>query len=141
MFLRNYWYVAAYDRDITQRPLGRMILGEPIVFYRLEDGTPVALEDRCAHRHLPLSMGTLVGDTLHGLYHGLRYDKPGTCLRVPGPDRVRGSRRARERQAMGRHRRVQLHAHAAERADREPLFVGAGAELRHRHPEEDRHAE
>ena len=41
----------------------RVILGEPIVFYRLEDGTPVALEDRCAHRHLPLSMGKLVGDT------------------------------------------------------------------------------
>ena len=46
MFLRNYWYVAASDREITRRPLGRIILGEPIVFYRLEDGTPVALEDR-----------------------------------------------------------------------------------------------
>ena len=88
MFLRNYWYVAAYDREITQRPLGRMILGEPVVFYRLEDGTPVALEDRCAHRHLPLSMGTLVGDTLQCLYHGLRYDKTGTCVRVPGQDTI-----------------------------------------------------
>jgi len=35
MFLRNYWYVAAYDHDIGRRPLGRIILGEPIVFYRL----------------------------------------------------------------------------------------------------------
>ena len=84
MFLRNYWYVAAYDREITRRPLGRIILGEPIVFYRLEDGTPVALEDRCAHRHLPLSMGKLVGDTLQCHYHGLRYDKTGACVRVPG---------------------------------------------------------
>jgi phenylpropionate dioxygenase-like ring-hydroxylating dioxygenase large terminal subunit len=80
MFLRNYWYVAAYDHEIGRRPLGRIILGEPIVFYRLEDGTPVALEDRCAHRHLPLSMGTLVGDTLQCHYHGLRYDKTGTCV-------------------------------------------------------------
>ncbi len=83
MFLRNYWYVAAYDHEIGRRPLGRIILGEPIVFYRLEDGTPVALEDRCAHRHLPLSMGTLVGDVLQCHYHGLRYDKTGTCVRVP----------------------------------------------------------
>jgi vanillate O-demethylase monooxygenase subunit len=64
MFLRNYWYVAGYDHEIGRRPFRRVIMGEPIVFYRLEDGTPVALQDRCAHRHLPLSMGKLVGDTL-----------------------------------------------------------------------------
>ena len=48
MFLRNYWYVAAYDHEIGRHPLGRIILGEPVVLYRLEDGTPVALEDRWA---------------------------------------------------------------------------------------------
>src|SRR2546430_17455598 len=95
MFLRNYWYVAAYDSEITRRPFGRTILGEPIVFYRLEDGTPVALEDRCAHRHLPLSMGTLVGDTLQCLYHGLRYDRTGTCVRVPGQDTIPRSARVK----------------------------------------------
>jgi hypothetical protein len=31
----------------------------PIVFFRIEDGTPVALEGRCIHRHLPLSMGKM----------------------------------------------------------------------------------
>ncbi|TMJ80989.1 MAG: Rieske 2Fe-2S domain-containing protein, partial [Alphaproteobacteria bacterium] len=36
----------------------------------------------------PLSMGTLVGDTLQCLYHGLRYDKTGTCVRVPGQDTI-----------------------------------------------------
>ena len=39
MFLRNYWYVAGYDREVGRQPLGRVILGEPIVLYRLEDGT------------------------------------------------------------------------------------------------------
>ena len=48
MFLRNYWYVAANDTDVQRKPFGRIILGEPIVFYRTEDGTPVAFEDRCA---------------------------------------------------------------------------------------------
>ena len=32
MFLRNFWYVAAYDHEIGREPLGRMILGEPVVF-------------------------------------------------------------------------------------------------------------
>ena len=95
MFLRNYWYVAATDTEVERKPLGRIILGEPIVFYRLEDGTPVALEDRCAHRHLPLSMGKLVGDTLQCHYHGLRYDKTGTCVRVPGQDMIPRSARVR----------------------------------------------
>ena len=64
MFLRNYWYVAAHDHEIERRPLGRIILGEPVVFYRLEDGTPVALEDRCAHQGVPLSQGRLEGGVL-----------------------------------------------------------------------------
>ncbi|MCC6776462.1 MAG: aromatic ring-hydroxylating dioxygenase subunit alpha [Hyphomicrobiales bacterium] len=88
MFLRNYWYVAAHDSEIARQPLGRVILGEPVVFFRQEDGTPVALEDRCAHRHLPLSMGKVVGDMLQCHYHGLRYDKTGACVRVPGQDMI-----------------------------------------------------
>jgi phenylpropionate dioxygenase-like ring-hydroxylating dioxygenase large terminal subunit len=88
MFLRNYWYVAASDSEVGRKPLRRTILGDPIVFFRLEDGTPVALEDRCAHRHLPLSMGKLVGDHLQCHYHGLRYDQTGRCVRIPGQEQI-----------------------------------------------------
>jgi phenylpropionate dioxygenase-like ring-hydroxylating dioxygenase large terminal subunit len=88
MFLRNFWYVAAYDHEIGRKPLGRTILGEPVVLFRKEDGTPVALEDRCVHRHLPLSMGKLVGDILQCHYHGLRYDASGACVKVPGQDTI-----------------------------------------------------
>jgi vanillate O-demethylase monooxygenase subunit len=59
-----------------------------VVIYRTPDGTPVALEDRCAHRHLPLSMGKLVGDRLQCHYHGLQFDKTGQCVRVPGQDLI-----------------------------------------------------
>ena len=104
MFLRNYWYVAAYDHEITRHPLGRVILGEPVVFYRLEDGTPVALEDRCAHRHLPLSMGKLVGDALQCHYHGLRYDKTGTCVRIPGQDMIPRSARVKSYPVVERYK-------------------------------------
>lgn len=88
MFLRNYWYVAASDSEVCRKPFRRTILGEPIVFFRLEDGTPVAFEDRCAHRHLPLSMGKLVGDHLQCHYHGLRFDQTGRCVRIPGQDQI-----------------------------------------------------
>ena len=88
MFLRNYWYVAAFDHEIGRKPLGRTILGEPVVFFRTETGVPVALEDRCAHRHLPLSMGKLVGDVLQCHYHGVRFGTDGRCVRIPGQEHI-----------------------------------------------------
>ncbi len=95
MFLRNHWYVAASASDIGRKPLGRIILGEPVVFFRGEDGKPVALEDRCPHRRLPLSMGKLVdGDILQCGYHGLRFDRTGACVRVPGQDMIPPTARA-----------------------------------------------
>ena len=95
MFLRNFWYVAASDHEVQKRPLGRTILGEPIVFFRTEDGTLAALEDRCAHRRLPLSMGKVTGDALQCRYHGLRYDRRGKCVRVPGQDLIPSSARVK----------------------------------------------
>ena len=83
MFLRNCWYVAAWDHEIEDRPLGRILLNEPVVLYRKSDGTPVALENRCCHRHAPLSLGTVVGDHLQCGYHGLVYDPTGACVNVP----------------------------------------------------------
>ena len=95
MFLRNYWYVAANDHEIGRKPLGRIILGEPVVLFRTEAGTAVALEDRCVHRHLPLSMGKCVGDRLQCHYHGLQYDETGACVKVPGQDMIPPNARVR----------------------------------------------
>ena len=63
MFVRNTWYVAAWDAEVTDKPLARTILGKEVVLYRTSGGQVVALEDRCPHRHLPLSQGFLEGDT------------------------------------------------------------------------------
>ena len=104
MFLRNFWYVAAYDHEVGRKPVGRMILGEPVVLFRRQDGTPVALEDRCVHRHLPLSMGKLVGDHLQCHYHGLRYDCSGQCVKVPGQDAVPPSARVKAYPVVERYR-------------------------------------
>lgn len=84
MFIRNCWYVAAWDTEIGRTPLPRRILGEDVVLYRTEDGAPVALEDRCCHRNLPLSHGRIEGDHLRCGYHGLMFDASGACIEVPG---------------------------------------------------------
>jgi vanillate O-demethylase monooxygenase subunit len=106
MFLRNYWYVAAAEEEVQDKPLGRTILGEPLVFARGEDGAVMAFEDRCAHRHLPLSMGKMVGNMLQCHYHGLRYDKTGKCVRVPGQDHIPMNARVKSFPVVERYRWV-----------------------------------
>ncbi len=88
MFLRNYWYVAAWSEDIGRAPTSRVMLGETIVLYRTGDGRAVALENRCPHRNLPLSEGKLIGDVVQCAYHGLQFGSDGVCVHVPGQDDV-----------------------------------------------------
>ena len=88
MFLKNCWYVAAPSHEMRRKLLARTLLGTPVVLFRRENGAPVALEDRCAHRFLPLSMGRLLGDEIECGYHGLVFNCQGTCLRVPGQKSV-----------------------------------------------------
>jgi phenylpropionate dioxygenase-like ring-hydroxylating dioxygenase large terminal subunit len=88
MFLRNCWYVAAGSGEVGRVPLGRLLLGEPVVLYRQEDGTAVALEDRCCHRRAPLHKGRLEGDALRCGYHGFVFGADGACVEIPGVERV-----------------------------------------------------
>lgn len=81
--IRNCWYVAATGAEITRKLFDRRILGHSIVFYRTEDGRPVALDNRCPHRSFPLSQGRLEGDNLVCGYHGITFDSCGTCVRIP----------------------------------------------------------
>jgi vanillate O-demethylase monooxygenase subunit len=89
--LRDHWYVAALGSELTTRPLSRQILGEHVALFRTEEGVPVALVDRCAHRGYPLSLGTVVKETLVCGYHGFTYDCDGVCIGVPGQVRVPSS--------------------------------------------------
>ncbi len=94
-FLRNAWYVAALSPEIGRTLQAVRLLGEAIVLYRTQDGAPVALEDACPHRKLPLSMGRIKGDAVECGYHGLTFDCAGACIdaatqaRIPPFARVR----------------------------------------------------
>lgn len=88
-FLRNAWYAACWASDLPAgEPLAKTILCNSVVLWRDAAGSPVALEDRCCHRHLPLSLGRVTGDTVQCGYHGLEFDAAGTCVKVPGQSRV-----------------------------------------------------
>ena len=88
MYVRNAWYVAAWDHELSRSMLRRIILDEPVVLFRTTEGKPVALEDRCCHRQAPLSMGKLVGNVVTCPYHGLQYDTTGRCIKVPSQEKI-----------------------------------------------------
>jgi phenylpropionate dioxygenase-like ring-hydroxylating dioxygenase large terminal subunit len=65
------------------KALGRRFAGEPIVLYRGKGGQVFALEDRCAHRQVPLHLGVVNGDDIKCHYHGWAYNGSGRCVDVP----------------------------------------------------------
>lgn len=82
-FVTEAWYVAAFASEVTRTPLARRLLGVPVVLLRRTDGGVMALEDRCAHRSMPLSLGAVDGDTIVCAYHGARFGCDGVCQQVP----------------------------------------------------------
>jgi phenylpropionate dioxygenase-like ring-hydroxylating dioxygenase large terminal subunit len=87
MYLSNFWYMSGWSQEIVAKPSRRLIMGQPIVLFRCKDGSVAALEDRCSHRHFPLSKGELHDDQLQCGYHGLKFDRRGVCVYAPGQDR------------------------------------------------------
>ncbi len=84
MYPKNAWYVACTPDEVQDKPLGRQICGEPLVFYRDANGQVVALEDFCPHRGAPLSLGFVREGTLVCGYHGLEMGCGGKTLGMPG---------------------------------------------------------
>lgn len=84
MSLRPHWFPLARSTDLGRKPLGRALLGAPVVLFRTAGGRPAALADRCPHRNAPLSAGWLSEGSVVCPYHGWRFDGAGACTAVPG---------------------------------------------------------
>jgi phenylpropionate dioxygenase-like ring-hydroxylating dioxygenase large terminal subunit len=87
---KNGWYVAAFCEEIGEALLSRWILNHPVVLYRKADGTAVAVEGRCPHRHFPLGESKRVGDAIQCGYHGITFGADGKCTFVPSQPAIPG---------------------------------------------------
>jgi phenylpropionate dioxygenase-like ring-hydroxylating dioxygenase large terminal subunit len=87
----DHWYPLAWSNEVKRgKTLGVTFAGDPIVLARAESGNVFALEDRCAHRQVPLHQGVVEGESIRCGYHGWTYDCSGKCVDVPylGRDRL-----------------------------------------------------
>jgi phenylpropionate dioxygenase-like ring-hydroxylating dioxygenase large terminal subunit len=87
-FPMNRWWVAGFSWELTDKPLARTFLNRPMVLFRTPEGGVAALEDRCCHKELPLSCGTVEERGLRCGYHGLLFNGAGTCIEIPGQERI-----------------------------------------------------
>jgi len=117
MWIKNCWQVIAFANEIGDRPLARTVCNEEIVLFRTTTGEAVALADRCPHRLAPLSLGRVAGDQIQCGYHGLCFDREGSCVRVPGQDQVPSRARVRKYPLVERHTFAWIWLGDAARAD------------------------
>jgi phenylpropionate dioxygenase-like ring-hydroxylating dioxygenase large terminal subunit len=115
-YLRNAWYVAAWSDGVPEGSLvARTVMQKPIVLYRMANGEVAAIEDRCAHRFAPLSMGKIVGgDRIQCPYHGLVFDATGACVHNPhGNKNIPSRARVKSYPAVEKHKAVWIWMGAA----------------------------
>ncbi|MCY0387802.1 aromatic ring-hydroxylating dioxygenase subunit alpha [Robbsia sp. Bb-Pol-6] len=102
----DHWYPLAWSRELKRGKTHAVrFAGDPIVLVRTGTGKVFALEDRCAHRQVPLHAGVVEGETIRCCYHGWTYDCAGKCIDVPylGRERLPNGVRAypcREEQGL-----------------------------------------
>lgn len=78
------WYPVAVSRSVPRgRTFATAFAGERIALFRGAGGAVHALEDRCAHRQVPLSMGVVEGDVLRCCYHAWAYRGNGRISQIP----------------------------------------------------------
>jgi renierapurpurin 18,18'-hydroxylase len=86
----NFWYPLAQSRDVKAGKAHAVsFAGEPIALIRPRQGEVYALENRCAHRQVPLDIGVVEADGIRCSYHGWTYDPSGKCISVPYLDACR----------------------------------------------------
>lgn len=82
--LDRRWFVVAQSRRLQTAPQAVTVLDRALVIARLHSGRAVAFDDRCPHRHFPLSSGRVTADGLQCGYHGWTFGADGRCTHVPG---------------------------------------------------------
>jgi phenylpropionate dioxygenase-like ring-hydroxylating dioxygenase large terminal subunit len=117
----NHWHPVLAAEQLRHAPVAVRLHGVDIVLFRTGGGQIGALEDRCPHRRMKLSLGRVVGDRLQCPYHGWTFD----CLgagQSPGTPRLHAE--ARRFDSLERHGVVWVKsAHSLPEFPRFPTFA------------------
>ena len=80
----DYWYAVEEVRRVEPGTVTEVVFWkQSIALYRSEDGSFHAIENRCLHRQIKLSLGEVEGCRLVCGYHGWAYDEDGQVADIP----------------------------------------------------------
>lgn len=79
----NFWYAAAWSKDLGDQPMRVRMLDHDFVLFRDSKGKANCLSDTCVHRGASLSAGKVKGDCVQCPYHGWQFDGEGQCKKIP----------------------------------------------------------
>jgi phenylpropionate dioxygenase-like ring-hydroxylating dioxygenase large terminal subunit len=77
------WYILCRTTALGRRPMAVQVAGRHWAVFRPVSGGVSAVEDRCLHRGMALSEGTVCGEHLQCPYHGWQYGGDGAVRLVP----------------------------------------------------------
>jgi phenylpropionate dioxygenase-like ring-hydroxylating dioxygenase large terminal subunit len=81
--IKNYWYLICPASEVKDQIISKTLQGQKLIIYRDKEGSLSALEDRCCHRNVQLSLGYLREGRIVCGYHGWEYDGDGKCVLIP----------------------------------------------------------
>lgn len=80
----DVWTPVAFSGQLrADRALRVSVAGTAVALFRDAQGAPAAVLDRCPHRGVALSLGTVTQGALQCPFHGWRFDHAGRCVHVP----------------------------------------------------------
>ena len=83
-FLKNYWYPLVLSSEVpADKPYSTLLLGDPLVIFRDNNGKAICLHDACPHQGLPLSLGKVKDGKIECAYHGWQFGASGECAKIP----------------------------------------------------------
>jgi phenylpropionate dioxygenase-like ring-hydroxylating dioxygenase large terminal subunit len=83
---REAWYIATASSQLGDAPFPAQVFEDRTVLLRGPDGGPFALQDRCPHRGVALSLGRAEAGQVACAYHGWRFGADGACGHIPSLD-------------------------------------------------------
>ena len=80
----NYWYAVEQSHALARGAVTEVkFWGRSVALYRDDEGVLHAIENRCAHRQLKLTVGHVRGCNVVCPYHGWEFDGEGRLSHVP----------------------------------------------------------
>ena len=89
--MRRYWVPILGSAEIAEPDGAQVrvqIMGEKLLAFRDTEGKPGLIDEFCAHRGVSLFFGRNEECGIRCAYHGLKYDRNGTCVDVPSAPHI-----------------------------------------------------